>query len=116
MTTKIIASGANQTDIDICNAVQVPTPGCSGGAGRHIVIPGDFLARIAIGQNVPGCTYSKLEEDGSLFVNDRVQLQISIPAIVQTLTPGQQTEVPLFVTKINSAVIVAVAQNTETQS
>lgn len=106
MSVKRILSGCNQTDLDICNAVQIPTPGCAAGGGQHIVIPGDYLARIALGQEVPGCTYSRFEIDLSLYVSDRVQLQIAIPAVVNLLTAAQQTEVPLLITKINAAVIV----------
>jgi len=99
-------SGANTTDVDIANAVQLPSHGCDAGGGLHIVIPDDWQERIAAGQHVPGCTYSRLEADGSMEVSDFVQRQIAIPAVVQSLTPAQQLEAPAFVSKINSGVVI----------
>lgn len=103
MTTKILLSGAIQADVDIANAVEIPTHGCDAGSGIHIIIPADWQAQIAAGNDVPGCTYSKMAADGSLTVSTRVQAQILISAIVNLLTVPLQLEVPLLIVKLAAA-------------
>lgn len=94
---------AAQADVDLCNALEPPTSGCNAGGGVHIAIPPDFAVRIAAGQDVPGCTYSKMAADGSLTVSARGQTQILISAIVNLLTVPLQLEVPLLITKLAAA-------------
>lgn len=105
MTKQVLA--AAQTDADVCNALQPPVRGCDAGPGLHIIIPPDFVARIALGQEVPGCTYSHLETDGSLLVSDRVQSQIAIPAVVNTLSAPLQVSATALVAKLSIAAVVA---------
>jgi hypothetical protein len=82
--TKVIAS-AVLADASVCNALQPPTRGASAGGGVHIVIPANFAALIAAGQDVPGCTYARVEADGTLVVSDQVQAQLAVPADVKSL-------------------------------
>lgn len=105
MTVKLIVN-ATQADADLCNALEPPSSGCNAGGGVHIVIPPDFAARIAAGQDVPGCTYYKPASDGSLTVDDRVQSQIAIPAVVNALSAPLQSQAASLVTKLATAVVV----------
>ena len=50
-----------------------------------MVIPPDWQTRIANGQDVPGCTYARIEADGTLTVSDTVQAGLAIPADVQAI-------------------------------
>lgn len=106
MPVKIITSGAAQADADVCNALSPPTKGCSAGGGLHIVIPLDWQARIAAGQDVPGCTHVHLEQDGSLYVDDRAQLQLATPSAVNALTAAQQLQAAALSTKLAAVVVV----------
>lgn len=103
--TKLIAS-ATQSDADLCNALEPPVPGCNAGGGLHIVIPPDFAARIAAGQDVPGCTYAKPAADGSLTVDDRVQVQLAVPAVVNALPAPIQANIAAFNAKLATSVTV----------
>lgn len=106
MSTKQITSAATQGFCDVSNAVAPPVAGCNAGAGIHILIPPDFVARVAAHQEVPGCTYSHLEQDGSLYVTDAVQAQLAIPAVVNALSPPLQTQAALLTTALQTAVVV----------
>jgi hypothetical protein len=105
MTKQVV--GAIQVDADVCNALDLPKAGAQGTRGIQIAIPPDFAARIAAGQEVPGCTYSHIEPDGSLYVSDTVQAQLAVPAVVNALPTAQKIEAPLLVTKLATAVVVA---------
>ena len=105
MTKKV--SSAVQGDADVCNALSPPTQGCHAGAGIHVVIPADWQARIAAGQDVPGCSYAHLEPDGSLFVDATVNAKIAVPANVSALSPTLQTEAAALQTKLAAAVIIS---------
>lgn len=111
---KLIAV-ATQADADVCNALVPPVPGCNAGGGIHIVIPPDFAARIAAGQEVPGCSYAHLEADGSLIVSDRVVAQIAVPAVVNALSAPQQAEAAALNAKLATAVVVSSAQVAQQQ-
>lgn len=106
MTTKQIEIAA-QADADVCNALDPPKIGAQAGGGIHVAISPDFAARIALGQEVPGCTYSHVESDGSLYVSPQVQAQIAIPAVVNGLTPQLQIESAALITKLAAAVVVS---------
>lgn len=105
MTTKNVA-GAIQADANVCNALELPVKGVHAGGGLHLVIPPDFTTRITLGQDVPGCTYSRVEVDATMFVDDRVQALIAIPAIVNALSSPLQLQAALLITKLALAVAV----------
>jgi hypothetical protein len=105
MATKLIASGAIQTDADICNALDAPVAGTHVGGGLHVVIPADFSAQIASGKDVPGCSYARLELEG-LYVSDAAQTGAVAPNAVTKLTLAQAQELTNFKTKIASATVV----------
>lgn len=105
MSTKQITA-AVQAEADICNLLDPPKAGVPAGAGIHIFIPVDFIARVALGQSVPGCTYASLEPDGTLYVSDTAQAQLAIPAAVQALTPQQQTQAAVLQTALLTAIVV----------
>lgn len=105
---KIVAN-CSQNDCVICNTFELPTSGCAAGAGVHITIPADFATRIASGQDVPGCTYSRLEPDGSLWVTANVEAQLNIPAQVLTLQAGAiRGEAASLLAKLNALSAVAI--------
>jgi len=81
MSAKIVAV-ATPADVTVCNTLQPPVAGCNAGGGIHIQIPSDWATRIAQGIDVQGCTYARLESDGSLLVTDVVQTALNIPADV----------------------------------
>jgi hypothetical protein len=105
VTKQILAP--TQADADICNLVVVPVAGCHAGSGVHVTIPPDYVARITLAQDVPGCTYSHIEWDGSLLVVDRCIARLATPAVVNALTVPQQAEAVLLNTKLSTAVVVA---------
>lgn len=106
MPPKQIVSGGVQADCDVCNLLVVPTKGCAAGAGFQIVIPGDWLSRVMLGQDMPGCTYHHLDAtDGSLTVSSQAQLSLTIPALVNALTAPQQLQVTALLAKIATATI-----------
>ena len=41
------------------------------------MIPSDWAERIAVGHDVPGCTYAKVELDGSVLVSDVAQAELA---------------------------------------
>lgn len=83
MTTRI--ASATPADAALCNQLEPPARGVNVGGGIHVVIPDDWQARIAAGQDVPGCSYARIDADGSLVVSDVVQAQLAVPAIAQAL-------------------------------
>lgn len=99
--------------MDVCNALVPPTQGCSAGALR-LNIPVDFAARIATGQQVPGCTYASLQpatDAGGLpltvlAVSDQIQAQLAIPAVVNALSAPLQTQAAALTTALQTAVVV----------
>lgn len=106
--TKVIAS-ATQADANLCNALDPPTPGCNAGGGVHIQIPPDFAARIAAGQDVPGCTYARLEpqvdDTGKpigtvLAVSDAVQAKAVDANETKKLTAQQQADAAALAAKL----------------
>jgi len=107
--TKRIAAGAVQLDADVCNAVDPPVRGCHAGAGLHIDIPADWAARIAAGQQVPGCSYHTLALDGSLVVSDTAIAQVAKPAVSNALPAPLKAEAPLLVTKLATAVDISLS-------
>lgn len=82
--TKVIVS-ATPADVQLCNQLEPPVAGCPAGGGIHVVVPDDWQAWIAAGQDVPGCSYARIDADGSLIVTDVVQAQLAIPAVAQAL-------------------------------
>ena len=103
---KQIASTAVQADVDLLNIVDPPSKGCPAGRGVQIDIPPDWQARIALGQVVPGCTQHHIEQGGSLYVTDRAVAQLLIPAVVNSLSAPQQSQVALLNAKLAVAQIV----------
>lgn len=114
MTVKSIPM-ATSSDVQACNLLVPPVSGCHAGGGLHIVIPSDFAAQIIAGNDVPGCTYAKLEADGSLNVDARTQVLAATPAVVQALPAAQQTEVAQLNTKLATAAVVGSAQVSQAQ-
>lgn len=100
-------SSAAQADADVCNALSPPTKGCHAGSGIHVVIPADWQARIAAGQEVPGCSYAHIESDGSLFVDSVVNANIAIPAIVNALSVPLQAKAAALQTKLATAQVIS---------
>ena len=96
---KVIA-GAIQADVDIANAVEPPTKGCPGSLGLQVTQPADWQARIAAGDDVPGCTYAAMGMGNTLAVSARVQERILISAVVNLLSNPLQLEVPLLILKL----------------
>jgi hypothetical protein len=74
-----LIQAATRTDVALLNTIEPPQKGEHVGGGVHVVIPDDWADRIASGEDVPGCTYAKLEADGSLLVDDRVQVELAKP-------------------------------------
>lgn len=70
---------ATKADVDLLNQIEPPTRGVHAGGGIHVDIPADWAARIANGEEVPGCTYAKLQSDGSLLIDDLVQVELQKP-------------------------------------
>ncbi len=103
MSPKTISSGAVQADVDVANALQPPTRGCDAGGGVHVVIPADFLTRIAAAQDVPGCSYARLDPGGSMFVSDATQAQVVGPNAFTSLPVPLRPQLALFIAKINAA-------------
>lgn len=108
MTVKLIVN-ATQADADLCNALEPPSSGCNAGGGVHIVIPPDFAARIAAGQDVPGCTYARLEPQvddtgkvvgTALAVSDIVQAKAVDANVTKKLTAQQQADAAALATKL----------------
>lgn len=95
-----------QLDADICNLVDSPIRGCTGSVGLQVNIPADWQSRILAGQTVPGCSYHKLDPvNGVLIVSDKAIAQLLIPAVVSSLTAGQQTEVVSLNAKLAAAAV-----------
>jgi len=105
MTKKV--SSAVQGDADVCNALSLPTQGCHAGAGIHVVIPADWQARIAAGQDVPGCSYAHIESDGSLFVDAIVNTMIAVPANINALSAPLQAKAAALQAKLSIAIIIS---------
>ncbi len=105
--TKRILTGAVQLDADVVNALDPPTAGAHVGPGVHVVIPSDFLSRIAAGQRVAGCTYASTElslSDVTLYVSTFAEAQLSIPAVINSLPPGPiRGQAALLIVKLASA-------------
>lgn len=114
MSPKLLAA-ATAADAQVCNALVPPLSGCNAGGGIHIVIPPDFAARIAAGQDVPGCTYAQVQADGSLQVDDRTQALLATPAAVQALAPALQTKAAALTSELATAVTVGSAQVADAQ-
>ena len=108
MTKQITTSSA--ADAAICNILEPPTKGVHAGGGIHIVIPADWQTRIANAQDVPGCTYVRIESDGSAYIDDNIQTRAATPAVVNALTAPQQAQVTALNAKLAAAVVVAGAQ------
>lgn len=111
---KFIASGAIQSDADVCNAIEPPSAGCPAGGGLQLAIPGDWQARIALGQDVPGCTYYK-PIAGSMVVDDLTQARLATPAIVNALSAPQQAQAAALNAKLATATVLASAQAAQAQ-
>jgi len=78
MTIKRIKA-ASKADVDLVNSIAPPVRGAHAGSGIHVDIPADWAARIASGEDVPGCTYAKPQADGSLLIDDLVQAELVKP-------------------------------------
>ena len=105
MATKLVPV-ATSKDVAVCLALDPPTAGTPVGGGIHVVIPPDFAARIALGQQVPGCTYAQLQPDGSLYVTDVVQTKIVDSNATKNLPAADVTALQ---TELATAVTVSAA-------
>jgi hypothetical protein len=94
-----------QADCDVLNVLSAPTKGCDAGGGLHIVIPADWQTRILAGQQVPGCTYHKLDPDGTLTVSSLAQTNIANPVLVNAMSLPQQTAAATLLTKLSTATV-----------
>jgi hypothetical protein len=103
--SKLVATAA-QADANICNVIRAPTQGCHAGGGIHVVIPVDWATRIAAAQDVPGCSYSRVEADGTMLVDDYQIAQLATPAVINSLTVPQQTAAAALNVKLSTAVVV----------
>lgn len=102
MSIKSIAN-ASITDAAICNLLDPPGAGCDAGAGLHVIIPANFVALIAAGQDVPGCSYSRVDADGSLVVSDAVQAKLATPSQVARLSAAQQAQAATLINELQTA-------------
>ncbi|SRR6266581_5035475 len=92
---KILPNATNY-DVLICNIIVTPTKGCSIDDGTGVIIPDDWLNKIMEGKDVPGCTYYKIESDGSLFVDYYIQNQLTDADVIQLLPINLQTRASLM--------------------
>lgn len=106
MSTKRILSGAVQADADVCNAYDPPKAGAQGTRGLQIVIPGDFATRIASAQDVPGCTYARIDSDGTLDVSAVAQAASVGPSALSSLPVGLRPQLAVLLPKISAATVV----------
>ena len=61
----------------IANSIIPPVKGVHVGGGIHVTIPDDWETRINNGEEVPGCSYAKIESDGSLSIDDLIHDKLS---------------------------------------
>jgi hypothetical protein len=106
MSNKQVLSGVVQADIDISNTYDPPKAGAQGTHGAQIAIPPDFAARVALGQEVPGCTYTHLEPDGSLYVSATCLSAMVGPSALTSLAAGLRPSLPVYITKVNAGQVV----------
>lgn len=106
--SKLIQSGAVQLDADVCNNIELPVRGCHAGAGLHVDIPADWQARILSGQKVPGCSYFALVLD-ALLVDDFLDGQLQISAIVNALPAALKAQAALLKVKLLTATVVSLS-------
>lgn len=99
MSTKLILAAA-PADVTIGLALDPPVRGCHGGSGFHVFIPPDWFVRCNAGEQLAGCNFSHLEDDGSLYVSDTAQSRTANPVYTTGLNAGQLSA---FVTKLATA-------------
>lgn len=112
MATKNIP-GAVATDVTVALALDPPARGCLTSRGTQLVIPPDWFARCNAGEQVDGCNYSKIEQDGSLYVSDVAQSRTANPVYTTGLRPA---DLSAFVTRLNAAVVVVGATVADAQA
>lgn len=106
MADKIVAA-ATANDVGVCRALDPPTAGTNVGGNPHVVIPADFATQIASGKDIPGCTYAKIEVDGTLYVTATVQAKIVDSNATKSLPTADVTALQ---TKLATAVTVNASQ------
>jgi hypothetical protein len=126
MADKIITE-ATQAHADVCNLLEKPIRGTPVGRGPHVVIPDDWEARIARGENVPGCQYAKpwvrdvVDSNGDpvmdgqgkrlretlMLVTDAVQAKVVDPVETAKLPPDKQADADALAAKVVAAAPVA---------
>jgi len=74
-----LLQAATRADVDLLNQIEPPFRGLHVGGGIHVEIPDDWAERIANGEDVPGCTYARIRDDGSLLVDEVVQAELMKP-------------------------------------
>jgi hypothetical protein len=104
---KLIQSGAVQLDADVCNTVIPPVNGCHAGLGAHVDIPGDWQAQILSGQQVPGCSYYRVQGGMALLVDDFLDGQLQFAAVVNALPAPLKAQAALLKVKLAAATVVA---------
>ena len=82
-----IINSATKSDIDLINQLIPPTKGVNAGDGLHILIPENWNELIASGIEVPGCTYAKIDSDGSMAVDSVIEQKLNDS---QKLNPDQK--------------------------
>jgi hypothetical protein len=106
MSAKKVLSGVVQADVDISNNYDPPKAGAQGSIGVQVVIPVDFAARVALGQDVEGCTYTRVEADGSLYVTPVCIAAMVGPNAITSLAAGLRPSLPAYITKVNAGQVV----------
>lgn len=101
---------AIQLDADVCNALVLPVAGCHAGAGIHITIPPDFVARVQAGEQVAGCTYHAVwKEDPaepvalSLIVTEAAEALLNDPSAIATLPIPLRSQAAKLLGKLQQA-------------
>jgi len=69
-------NSATKSDIDLINQLIPPTKGVNAGDGLHILIHENWNELIASGIEVPGCTYAKIDSDGSMAVDSVIEQKL----------------------------------------
>ena len=68
---------ATLSDAKFINQLIPQIKGVHVGGGIHVTIPDDWETKISNGEEVPGCSYAKIESDGSLSIDDLIHDKLS---------------------------------------
>lgn len=101
-----IILNASIQDANLINSIVPPQKGINVGGGIHIIIPDNWADLISQGIDVPGCTYAKVQADGSLPVADSVQVQLA----ADPRSVALETKISVAAPVVNAAPFVVSAQ------